>query len=685
MFDNQHVDSEISKMESEIKQGLDKLNIQRNMLLSQKDTYMNLKTQISKNIHQDEVMIMIGDGYFVKMSIPEANKFLDRRIANIEVIIKDFTSRLDGSRELIKQFNINDVASNKDEDTNEEGMPFMDIVEELDDDDNVRSVKINKKDFKPQEQKKAKKQVQEEKPSEKTGKEDFIDIVEELDDDDNIVNVKSNGKAIDIPESQKLSRKAVNKDSDKSKGPADKEPISEGKEADQFRELLEDMEIEHKSSIINKIDELSINDDDKAALKEIAQDLQSRRNSNGTQAKEVEEAGDRETDEDFVEEPLQDHILIERQDLLELELIADDFQEGDDIDDDYEFDFEDEFEEEEEEVEGAFFKDNKMNNMLWDQINKLRKNNEVQEFEEKQDKKSGKRVKFAENLDIFEVEKIKYEEPGKKSKFKLRIESSKDVFENPVSDIIETTIKEVIEKPVNDIVESPVNDIVEKPVNDIVENTINDIVENAVNEVMVSEKPPRISRFKLRAKSGEEKVTPGISISASQPERTIETVKETPINDVVEKDFVINDESINDVVSDVVSDSIIETDMISQNDELLDMMRKYNEEIDEIEGPVIKEVKDIEKFNKLQDKLDVDKYELHDHDHDHDAETEEDGKIMTEITEKETTVGDVEDLKDTLDSDVKREYFKLKDKLNESKEFEIEKPKISRFKQRLGN
>ncbi|CAH6721609.1 hypothetical protein CLIB1444_06S06084 [[Candida] jaroonii] len=685
MFDNQNVDNEISKMESEIKLGLDKLNTQRNMLFSQRDTYQTLRSQISKNI-QDEVMIMIGDGYFVNMAKEEAHEFLERRIRNIDVIIKDFTARLDGSRELIKQFNINDSSSNQSkEERNEEGMPFMDIVEELDDDDNILSVKLNKKDFKIQEQKAEKKKETPLPPKNKSQKKDpvkeeFVDIVEELDENDNVINVTSNGKSMEGFKKPNSSEEVHRNDSFRN----DKSSPPEENESNQFEELLEDMEIEHKTTIVNKIDSLSINDEDKAALKEIAQDLHSRGGAAKEKIQEMEDKDDE--DDEYIEEPLQDHISIERQDLLELELIADDFQGADDIEEDYEFDFEDEFEDDEsEEDQGAFFRDNKMNNMLWDQINKLRNNSEVKEFEDTQDKKSGKRVKFAENLDIFEIEKIKYEEPGKKSKFKSRMESSKDRIDEPISDIIENTINEITEDPVNNVTENPINDVVEKPVNDIVEKTINDIVENAVDEVMKSEKPKRVSKFKQRAHKQvgietpiKSKASTGISGGLS------EEAVQAPINDIVEKEF--NDYG-NQATNNIINDSIQEVDAVSQNNELLEMMRKYNEEIDDIEGPVIQEVKDIEKYNKLQDKLDVDKYELHDHEHDHehDADTEDDGKIMTEITEKETTVGDVEDLKDNLDSDVKREYFKLKDKLNESKEFEIEKPKISRFKQRLGN
>ena len=124
-----------------------------------------------------------------------------------------------------------------------------------------------------------------------------------------------------------------------------------------------------------------------------------------------------------------ENLAIDKNDLIELELLADDFDDsenfqGENYDDDEEWDYEfDDDDEEEEDIADELLygggkakiigSDEKSNNMLWDQIINLRKSKLVatdqvaDKIEESTvNEKKPKAVRFAEHLDINEVENI---------------------------------------------------------------------------------------------------------------------------------------------------------------------------------------------------------------------------------------------------------------------------------------
>ncbi|ANB15014.1 hypothetical protein AWJ20_2634 [Sugiyamaella lignohabitans] len=59
-----------------------------------------------------------------------------------------------------------------------------------------------------------------------------------------------------------------------------------------------------------------------------------------------------------------------------------------------------------------------------------------------------------------------------------------DIVERPVSDIVERPVSQIVERPVSDIAERPVSDIAERPVSDIVERPVSDIVERPVSDIV---------------------------------------------------------------------------------------------------------------------------------------------------------------------------------------------------------
>lgn len=827
------VQDELEVFESQIEASKQKLVDQRNVLIGQRDNYETLFLKILNDnnnaIFQDKIMILIGDGYFVEKNRKQATQFLKRRISHLSDIIEQFTERIESCTKLLsistaEQQNNRHEEQNSN-DSNEEGLPFIDIVENLDEDGNVISVKINNKPSDntiaaPQNtstKTKSETKIQSKPQSASKNaiaesndpvvealddiKEEFIDIVETLDEDGNVISVKFNNeeqpgfqqppsKPTQEGKQKKSVRFAEKIQTDSVNKPFEPEPDSEPEtelpdssnenNEDQFNELLEDMEIiskpksvtksldSQKSNIdveatLNKIDNLKVTREDKSRIKEIVlQEIRKKEEqetSNNSQVntgnkveeikevteKDVNYAGDQlhdlanelittheeETIDGEPSEPIQDHIMIENKDLLELELIANNFQDqdddnietgdaDDDYDDDeeYEFDFEEEEEEEEDDDEDdyeqkyQFFGDKNMNNLLWNRISQLRQDKQSQELSEPiqpslpesdtsletKEKNSGKKsVLFSNELKVHEIDRISpedYEAPKKLSRFKQLKEREHENLHK----LVETSVGDVMERPVGDIVENPVGDIVENPVGDIVENPVGDIMERPVVNVVGQEHNILESRNNTETEVPIDKViqTPDNKHGDSKPSgiRHSENLEcAVPHEDPEQTGS--NDTGIND------------------SQELMDMIKQYNAELDSIEGPVINDVEDISRLNKLQEKIQVDDFEIHDHDHDHEhehgegelkkeasekgqKEGPEDNKIMTDILEKDYVKPNEEELKQSIEREnlealIQREYYNMKTKLNTKEPDQTQKefeqldtaPRASKFKQRL--
>ncbi|EGV63895.1 hypothetical protein CANTEDRAFT_134475 [Yamadazyma tenuis ATCC 10573] len=730
------------------------LKSQRNILISQIDLYKELKIDINKNPSENgKVMVLIGDGYFTEKTVSEADEFLDRRIHSLSDIVDRFNMSIkheSNESEKLKSSFVRDDYDNavremkSEEKLNEEGLPFMDIVEEMDDNGNIIGVTVNNKKHKDYTimsldhdnySNSASKNIEEESKTLQStipGLEDeeFVDIQEELDEYGNVIGVKL-GKVDEFE-------------------PFEDKPDNDNDDGGQIKELLEDLEVYGTpngqsntpktnnldiSHVLDKIDELDLSGEDKFRLKSIVLDkekaIDEPKISQVESYREDEE--DEEEPQNFEEKLPQDHIIINKKDLLELEVLADDFNEGyeeeeeeEGLDDDYDFEFEEDGYDENEddddlddEYESSFFGHSKANDMLWGQINKLRESKVKEKIPAKSNivlEKSGakqvkKSVTFNEELDIFEIERIKkedYEQPKPISRFKQLKErhnetsnkakpnnaegSVSDIVERPVGDIVERPVGDIVERSVSDIMERPVGDIVERPVSDIMERPVGDIVERSrdnmelpnytvtdnSNELArdIKSRQPRVSRFKKDKES----------VKIENPKST--------------KELVHNLTSTNIQVTDIVEqpmNEIFETsaDVSVQNEserELLRMIQEYSQENDEIEGPVITNLSDIQKLNEMHDRLDVDSYEIpHDHDHEHDHDSHSPERVSNDIpiTEKDTnTTGDLIEVmeNDQVDFEVRSEYFRFKDQLKakSSSDREIEPlVKQSRFKQRL--
>ncbi|GES80101.1 unconventional prefoldin RPB5 interactor 1 [Rhizophagus clarus] len=108
-----------------------------------------------KLIHTNEILAMLGDNWFVERSTKQAIGIVERRIEMVNKTINDLEVQLVNHRTKIGlTSNILDLASSQEAKLNEEGLPFVDIMEEYNSDN----------------EKKGKQQVKEKKDVEDLGK-----------------------------------------------------------------------------------------------------------------------------------------------------------------------------------------------------------------------------------------------------------------------------------------------------------------------------------------------------------------------------------------------------------------------------------------------------------------------------------------------------------------------------------
>lgn len=623
------------------------------------------------------IKFQLDDGTMIEKTTTEAIEFLDKRVTEIKEALTQFNTKIneaESTKEKLNQFNqfVQQGGNHeelKQEKLNEDGLPFVDIQEELDEDGNVINVRF--------------KDAQEDTTIDKNEK-----------DSRGTPKVEILGEEID--KAKKLDK------------------VSQS-ESDEFQALLEDMEVISKDKkaqelnfdqddLLDKIDKLQISAEDKFKLKQVCvEEFKNLEPEHDTDKTQENSASDKVIG-NF------ENLAIDKNDLIELELLADDFDDsenfqGENYDDDEEWDYEfdDDDEEEEEDIADELLygggkakiigSDEKSNNMLWDQIINLRKSKLVatdqvaDKIEESTvNEKKPKAVRFAEHLDINEVENISESlrnpppETGKMSLFKQnrmssqqknRSEEIKETVENDsvMTDILENDVmSDIVEK------EPVMTDIIEKDDDDqIFEN--NDITESSIIE---REPVATINESTPEAKTGTVSQKP---VSRFKAMRSSQPLKDTgklntqapvkiPIPGDTEKE-VVPLESPTSLSVSKLQDLQLDMDKMAQ----AYVSGMYDDDI-VTEGPVVHKLDDFETLNKMveakkqdNEKLGIQEYDAASNEVgmeiDEDDEDDDEGPILVdEIVENELDESNgVFNDEVIFDREIRENYHKLRNKL----------------------
>lgn len=623
------------------------------------------------------IKFQLDDGTMIEKTTTEAIEFLDKRVTEIKEALTQFNTKIneaESTKEKLNQFNqfVQQGGNHeelKQEKLNEDGLPFVDIQEELDEDGNVINVRF--------------KDAQEDTTIDKNEK-----------DSRGTPKVEILGEEID--KAKKLDK------------------VSQS-ESDEFQALLEDMEVISKDKkaqelnfdqddLLDKIDKLQISAEDKFKLKQVCvEEFKNLEPEHDTDKTQENSASDKVIG-NF------ENLAIDKNDLIELELLADDFDDsenfqGENYDDDEEWDYEfdDDDEEEEEDIADELLygggkakiigSDEKSNNMLWDQIINLRKSKLVatdqvaDKIEESTvNEKKPKAVRFAEHLDINEVENISESlrnpppETGKMSLFKQNRMSSQQ--KNRSEEIMETVENDSV---MTDILENDVmSDIVEKePVmTDIIEKDDDDQIfeNNDITESSIIEREPvaTINESTPEAKTGTVSQKP---VSRFKAMRSSQPLKDTgklntqapvkiPIPGDTEKE-VVPLESPTSLSVPKLQDLQLDMDKMAQ----AYVSGMYDDDI-VTEGPVVHKLDDFETLNKMveakkqdNEKLGIQEYDAASNEVgmeiDEDDEDDDEGPILVdEIVENELDESNgVFNDEVIFDREIRENYHKLRNKL----------------------
>lgn len=623
------------------------------------------------------IKFQLDDGTMIEKTTTEAIEFLDKRVTEIKEALTQFNTKIneaESTKEKLNQFNqfVQQGGNHeelKQEKLNEDGLPFVDIQEELDEDGNVINVEF--------------KDAQEDTTIDKNEK-----------DSRGTPKVEILGEEID--KAKKLDK------------------VSQS-ESDEFQALLEDMEVISKDKkaqelnfdqddLLDKIDKLQISAEDKFKLKQVCvEEFKNLEPEHDTDKTQENSASDKVIG-NF------ENLAIDKNDLIELELLADDFDDsenfqGENYDDDEEWDYEfdEDDEEEEEDIADELLygggkakiigSDEKSNNMLWDQIINLRKSKLVatdqvaDKIEESTvNEKKPKAVRFAEHLDINEVENISESlrnpppETGKMSLFKQNRMSSQQ--KNRSEEIMETVENDSV---MTDILENDVmSDIVEKePVmTDIIEKDDDDQIfeNNDITESSIIEREPvaTINESTPETKTGTSSQKP---VSRFKAMRSSQPLKDTgklntqapvkiPIPGDTEKE-VVPLESPTSLSVSKLQDLQLDMDKMAQ----AYVSGMYDDDI-VTEGPVVHKLDDFETLNKMveakkqdNEKLGIQEYDAASNEVgmeiDEDDEDDDEGPILVdEIVENELDESNgVFNDEVIFDREIRENYHKLRNKL----------------------
>ncbi|CAI5759905.1 unnamed protein product [Candida verbasci] len=664
---------EFDEINDQFDKTLQNLQRKKDLLSSQMNELSNMKQYLINLSSNDNKPVMIESepGKMMKKTRNEAIEYIDEKYIELQSIYNDFDEKIKNAnitKEKLHEFKdyITENENNTDQKLNEEGLPFMDIQEEFDDDGNITNVKINDK-----------KQEIPLLPSniaeEITGK-----IEDENHDNKSLIEIPSQTNNNIAPHDQTVGQ-IVDKNQDNNSSFNDSE----------MDELIKDMELFSTKNIqldqeelSNRIDNLNISEQDKFNLKSLC-------------VSEFQKLKDEENVLDgFQRGENQINLDLDKSNLIELELLADEFS-NDDIteNDNFNYDFEeeeDDFEEDDEEDDIAddllygATRNNMVggnseasNKLFWEQIQKLRDSKKSAIENPIESNKRAKTVRFAPNVQIKEVENVSEElknipVSNKMSLFKQqkyvndRGSIDKVLSENKKDrtggggEIIEANIiEDIVEKDdenVNRIIE---DEIIEKDKN--IEDDINNSIESNIKEGGLKS----VSRFKSMRLDQRHNLSRGFHNDKKHKlEDKSEEGENNNINDINIKETNVDYQNLqqdNDLMAKAYVLGIYDDDIIT-------------------EGPVVDKLKDFEELNKIVEIRDKEISSEYDSNLNeigmneigsNEIENDIDEPIMTdEIIENDLNDEDDDDYDyendnddDILNQEIRENYFKLRTKL----------------------
>ncbi|CAN3503460.1 hypothetical protein DICA1_F02410 [Diutina catenulata] len=137
-----------AELSQQMEAAIGRLRAKQSALEHQMAHFEAIEQQVKSQMSSDApVMIALGEGYFVERPRDDALAFLARRRREMATVVAQFKERVaeaESTRANMTTFSeLAQQTPRAEEQMNDEGLPFMDIVEELDDDDNVVSATVN--------------------------------------------------------------------------------------------------------------------------------------------------------------------------------------------------------------------------------------------------------------------------------------------------------------------------------------------------------------------------------------------------------------------------------------------------------------------------------------------------------------------------------------------------------------
>ncbi|CAN3377262.1 hypothetical protein DIURU_003487 [Diutina rugosa] len=662
---NQDASDSIAALSKEVDSAAAKIEAQQKGVLQQMEQMETLQQQIQQG-NKENIMLALGSGYFVERTRSEALEFLQRQVTSLRNASEDLEQRLNKVKETKTQLvTFSQVASQTplDEDKlNEEGLPFMDIVEQLDADDNVISAQVNNRDVDPilQAEDVASsadliEPFVDDAPDISTPVADLMDV--DGDDTPHGPKIRELGREDMVSESNKSSKQTVDGDVTDT---ADVKDDGAGKDTDshekgrlsrQFSELLEDMELVSapvtRENLLSRINSLDIDSEHKQQLLEAYHRQFDKFDDEMTDVREPEvqasaddtfdESTQREREQvlaDIIKENIPEDssntkelhgntdptILarpsVDTSDLLELEILADDFN-GDEDEWDGDWPFDEDEDDEDDDIEDMlsqpqFFKGNTpANDMLWKQVLERRQNLSMPKIDKSDTGDQGsslpiqkKSVRFAPELDIKEVENISDDLKNmnvapKVSLFKQRRLQDDLVTDSPSAE------SEVVDEEMSDG-----NVLEESVIERFDNNSIDDLAKSTILERPQEtplEKPKKVSRFKQQRQT-----IPDSSTNSPFLKQSAEDNSSSSLDDHNRAS------ADNDSQESKISPSLKEIDAGNNNQKIvldyhsiqndLDLMAKayasglYDDDINN-KGPVVEEPHDFELINDMVESM----------------------------------------------------------------------------------
>lgn len=550
--------SETDSFESimaQLRRSTENLTIKRNLLVSQVDNLLILKERVTQNGH-DKVMVLLGGDYFVEKTAKDAASYLERKLLSLKEAIDELNANIKHAEKTAEEFQKLQDAEKGQENSeddgkyNEEGLPFIDIREEIDEDGNVISVNLNDDPVKV--------------PPKNTNKSLMLEMparTEPVKQSDNL------DKNIDEP--LLTPKNGASRDTSSEIGLSNTSPDTA---IDTIQELFEDMEIVSRDvsghsekelkqgDLLNKIDQLKISENDKTSLLQIYEKLNTSQpqtspsEKSKNNSRDIKEAvGANFINADGVTStstPKSANLAIDQNDLIELEILASEFEDMDgeafdtsDLQDEewYFDDDEDDDEDDDDDYADSLLygsgkaalvptseegQANEINDLLLRNIAQLRQNNTpnttgksgldsglstesssvLGSALKKDTKLKRKSVRFSENLEIKEITNVSEELKNithvnqNMSRF-----MQNRMLNNPHSlrtDDERFTSSDQVSPMSELVVERDLDDSFEAPVGEVVSEVVSDIFEHDSDSFSLDEQTPEFSSFEGQSEIG---------------------------------------------------------------------------------------------------------------------------------------------------------------------------------------